>query len=303
MNNKKRILALIQILKKYSSESKHLKYSEIASLLEKESIILNCRQTLYSDIAILNEYGYNIEYDDGYYLLDAPFYLSEIKLLTDSINSLKELDRKMADELRNKLLSFISEDDADFITELDYIESDNKDNLLIKLEMILNSIRNRQSIIIKTRYSDEENEIFPLFLHRENDHYYFYYHYESKDKIYHYRFDTVNSITPGIKKDEISISKEKVIEQIKMSSDSYASGEKALVNIRILNNSKRIMERLLNDFPNGIITRDGISVKVSLNNMFYAKLCAYGKDIMILNENIKRRYYTYLLDITMDNNP
>ncbi|MGN1406682.1 MAG: hypothetical protein ACI4WM_10435, partial [Erysipelotrichaceae bacterium] len=178
MNNKKRILALIQILKKYSSESKHLKYSEIVSLLERENIVLNCRQTLYSDISILNEYGYNIEYDDGYYLLDAPFYLSEIKLLIDSINSLKELDKDRSDELKNKLLSFISEDDADFISELDYIESDNKDNLLIKLEMILNSIRNRQSIIVKTRYSNEENEIFPLFLHRENDHYYFYYHYE-----------------------------------------------------------------------------------------------------------------------------
>ena len=75
MNNKKRILSLIQILKKHSSETKHLKYSEIASLMEEEGIMLNSRQTLYSDIAILNEYGYNIEYEKGYYLLDAPFYL------------------------------------------------------------------------------------------------------------------------------------------------------------------------------------------------------------------------------------
>ena len=87
MNNKKRILSLIQILKKHSSETKHLKYSEIAALMEEEGILLNSRQTLYSDIAILNEYGYNIEYEKGYYLLDAPFYLSEIKLLIDSINS------------------------------------------------------------------------------------------------------------------------------------------------------------------------------------------------------------------------
>ena len=301
MNNKKRILALIKIFKKYSSETKHLKYSEISALLENENIILNCRQTLYNDISVLNEYGYNIEYDDGYYMLDAPFYLSEIKLLVDCINSLKELDRKMSDELRKKLLSFISEEDESFISKLDYIESDNKENLLVKLEIILNAIRNRQSIIVKSRYSNEESEIFPLFLHRENDHYYFYYHYESKDKIYHYRFDTVNNISPGVRKDEMNISKEKIIEQIKLSSDSFLSGEKALVNILVPDRNNRILERLLNDFPGGIITDEGISVKAALNNMFYSKLCAYGKNITILNEDIKRRYFAYLLDITMDN--
>ena len=160
MNNKKRILSLIQILKKHSSETKHLKYSEIASLMEEEGILLNSRQTLYSDIAILNEYGYNIEYEKGYYLLDAPFYLSEIKLLIDSINSLKELDTKMASQLRKKLLSFISEEDARFLLELDYVECDSRDNLLTKLELILNAIRNSQSIFIESRYSDTESEIF-----------------------------------------------------------------------------------------------------------------------------------------------
>ena len=136
----------------------------------------------------------------------------------------------------------------------------------------------------------------------ENDHYYVYYHYESKEKIYHYRFDSIRSIEPGSKKDEMNISKDKITEQIKLSSDSFLSGEKALVNIKILNHSKRIAERLLNDFPSGILTNEGICVRTAVNNMFYSKLCAYGKDIVILNEDIKRRYYTYLLEITMDNN-
>ena len=250
----------------------------------------------------LIDYGYNIEYEKGYYLLDAPFYLSEIKLLIDSINSLKELDTKMASQLRKKLLSFISEEDARFLLELDYVECDSRDNLLTKLELILNAIRNSQSIFIESRYSDTESEIFPLFLHRENDHYYVYYHYESKEKIYHYRFDSIRSIKPGSKKDEMNISKDKITEQIKLSSDSFLSGEKALVNIKILNHSKRIAERLLNDFPSGILTNEGICVRTAVNNMFYSKLCAYGKDIVILNEDIKRRYYTYLLEITMDNN-
>ena len=108
MNNKRRILALIEIFRRYSDENHHLKYSEIVSLLKDRDIDLTCRQTLYSDIKILNDFGYNIEYDDGYYLLDDPFYLSEIKLLIDSLNSLIELDDYLINNISNKLYSFVS---------------------------------------------------------------------------------------------------------------------------------------------------------------------------------------------------
>ena len=302
MNNKRRILALIEILRKYSSENKHLKYSEIVTLLENMHIELTCRQTLYNDIKILNEFGYNVEYENGYYLLDAPFYLSEIKLLSDSLDSLSELYASFVESLKDKLYSFISLDDEKFIRTLDFSLPHKKTNLLNHLELILEAIKAKKSLIIETKYSKDKKEIFPLFLHRENNHYYFYYHYPFSDKLYHYRFDTIKKIIPGNSKDEISVLRSAIIKQIVESTNSFSLGDKALVNIKILRNDERISERLINDFPSAIITSKGISIKVSINNVFFSKLVAYGRDILIENEDIKRRYYAYLLDITKDNN-
>lgn len=301
MNNKRRILALIEIFRRYSDENHHLKYSEIVSLLKDRDIDLTCRQTLYSDIKILNDFGYNIEYDDGYYLLDAPFYLSEIKLLIDSLNSLIELDDYLINNISNKLYSFVSLYDEKYLRTLSFSFKHKKSSLLNHLEFIIEAIKNHCAIIITTRYNKDEKEIFPLFLHRENNHYYFYYHYPYSNKIYHYRFDTIKDIKPSDRKDEISIQKEAIIKQIIESTDSFSSNDKALINIKILNNDERTRERLINDFPSSIITAQGISIKVSINKVLFGKFVAYGKDILIENEDIKRRYYAYLLDITKDN--
>ena len=301
MNNKRRILALIEIFRRYSDENHHLKYSEIVSLLKDRDIDLTCRQTLYSDIKILNDFGYNIEYDDGYYLLDAPFYLSEIKLLIDSLNSLIELDDYLINNISNKLYSFVSLYDEKYLRTLSFSSKHKKSSLLNHLEFIIEAIKNHCAIIITTRYNKDEKEIFPLFLHRENNHYYFYYHYPYSNKVYHYRFDTIKDLKPSDRKDEISIQKEAIIKQIIESTDSFSSNDKALINIKILNNDERTRERLINDFPSSIITAQGISIKVSINKVLFGKFVAYGKDILIENEDIKRRYYAYLLDITKDN--
>ena len=301
MNNKRRILALIEIFRRYSDENHHLKYSEIVSLLKDRYIYLTCRQTLYSDIKILNDFGYNIEYDDGYYLLDAPFYLSEIKLLIDSLNSLIELDDYLINNISNKLYSFVSLYDEKYLRTLSFSSKHKKSSLLNHLEFIIEAIKNHCAIIITTRYNKDEKEIFPLFLHRENNHYYFYYHYPYSNKVYHYRFDTIKDLKPSDRKDEISIQKEAIIKQIIESTDSFSSNDKALINIKILNTDERTRERLINDFPSSIITAQGISIKVSINKVLFGKFVAYGKDILIENEDIKRRYYAYLLDITKDN--
>ena len=104
-NNKKRILYLIEILKKNSNFDRHLTLDEIITLLEEKNIKVDNRKTLYDDFKILNECGINVEYDNGYYLLDCPFNLSEIKIIQDSINSLKNLDTSFKNDINNKLYS------------------------------------------------------------------------------------------------------------------------------------------------------------------------------------------------------
>ena len=80
---------------------------KILTELEKKDISINNRKTLHDDFYYLSEYGYEIENENGnYYLSEAPFSISEIKIIIDSINSLKNLDDKFLNSLKNKLYDF-----------------------------------------------------------------------------------------------------------------------------------------------------------------------------------------------------
>ena len=108
-NNRKRLLLILEFLKKNSDADNRVSREDISSYLENEGLNPPNRKTIYEDIKLLNSMGYDIEYDDkGYYLLEAPFSLSEIKIIQDSLNSLKNFDIDLLHNLNDKLYSFIS---------------------------------------------------------------------------------------------------------------------------------------------------------------------------------------------------
>ena len=203
-NNKKRILYLIEILKKNSNFDRHLTLDEIITLLEEKNIKVDNRKTLYDDFKILNECGINVEYDNGYYLLDCPFNLSEIKIIQDSINSLKNLDTSFKNDINNKLYSFISSDEEKLLEDIKYTNTQKAQKLLPKMEDILEAIKNHKMVSITTK-NNQIQDVFPIFIHRANDYYYFYFHYQDSNKIYHYRFDNIKDVLIKDAVDSINI--------------------------------------------------------------------------------------------------
>ena len=292
-NNKARILLLIKILRKYSNSDKHLKLNEICNLLENEGIKVDNRKTLYDDFKILNNYGINVEYDNGYYLLEAPFNLSEIKIIQDSIYSLKSIDKRLLDNLNNKLYSFISYDEEKLLETLKYTDKHKDKKFLQRMEEILEAIRLNKAVMIK-RKNGKKEEIFPVFVHRKNDYYYFYYHYENNEKLYHFRFDNINDVTILDKVDILNIKRKNIIDTIEASSNSYFKENASLILIEILNDSNNIKQRILDDFPNAIETKAGFSIKISINEIFFSKLLAYGDNIKIKDKDTASRYKEYL---------
>lgn len=296
-NNKKRILALIEILRKKSDSVKRLKLDEIISELNKKDIEVNNRKTLYDDFKILNDFGFNVEYDNGYYLLDAPFNLSEIKIILDSINSLKNLDKNFLNDLNNKMYDYVSDNDQKLLERLNYVSKHSDSKLLQHMEDIIESIKNGTSIIVDIKNKVDKEEIFPVFLHRANDYYYFYYHYPNSNKLYHYRFDNVKNIKLTNNKDTINIQRKDIINTIEESSKSFSGGTSDTISIKLLKDDAKLIERFLDDFPSAMHTRDGFSLKININNVFYSKLVAYGSDIVIVNKDIAKKYKEYLKNI------
>ena len=294
-NNKKRILYLIEILKKNSNFDKHLSLDEIISLLEHRNIRVDNRKTLYDDFKILNECGINVEYDNGYYLLDCPFNLSEIKIIQDSINSLKNLDTSFKNDINNKLYSFISSDEEKLLEEIKYTNTQKTQKLLPKMEDILEAIKNHKIVSITTK-NNQIQDVFPIFIHRANDYYYFYFHYQDNNKIYHYRFDNIKDILIKDTVDNINIPTKKIISHINESSNSFYTKETTKVNITFKTDSN-LIGRLSDDFPGIIINKDKATLFVSINQIFFSKILAYGNEIKISDEAIAYQYVEYLKSI------
>lgn len=295
-NKKKRVLCLIKILRKKTNSFKHLKLDEIVAELNNMGISVSDRKTLYDDFNVLNECGINVEYDNGYYLLESPFNLSEIKIIIDSINSLKNLDTKLLNNLNNKLYDYVSDDEVLLLEKLKHLNKHTDSKLLQHMEDILDAINNETSILIKPKTSDEV-EVFPIFLHRDNDYYYFYYHYLNSDKIYHYRFDNIKDIKLLENKDKIKITRNTIISKIEESSSSFSKGESKLILIKILKEDPRLINRFLDEFPTAIKTKEGFSIKADINNVFFSKLLNYGTDIKITNKDVSKAYTKYLKEI------
>lgn len=299
-NNKKRILALINVLKKNTDIDHKLSLNDIASELEKEGIEIQNRKTLYDDFEILSDYGYVVDYNRGYYLTESPFSLSEIKIIIDSLNSLKNLDDTLLKNINTKLYSFISNYEEGLLRKLEYHNKHSDKKFINRLEDTLDAIKNNKVLIIK-RINKNEEEICPIFLYRNNDFYYLYYHYLTNEKIYHTRFDNIVSMKLTNKDNDITIPKNKIIETINESSNAFYSNKAENVKLKIVKDSDYLRQRLADDFPNIIFTKNGFAIKASINNAFFSRLTSYGDEIKISDKKIADKYVEFLKSIITRN--
>ena len=298
--HRERLLKLLEIMIRYTDMDHKLSLNEISDLLNENGIAIANRKTLYDDFRILSKMGYDIEYERGYYLLEAPFSLSEIKIMIDSLNSLKNLDERFLKELKNKLYSFISIYEIKQLKKLEYKNRHTDRKFLNRMEDVLNSLNANTAIFIR-RINRDEEEIFPLFLHHQNDYYYLYYHYPLSAKIYHTRFDNILNTRMSDKPNDTSIPAEKIIEYIDESSASFHSGKGRLIRFEIMEDSEKLKERLADDFPNLVFTRNGFTIRASVNDVFFAKLAAYQDQIKISDRNVAEQYIEFLKKIITRN--
>lgn len=299
--HRERLLKLLEILIKYTDMDHKLSINEIVDQLSELGVLVSNRKTLYEDFKLLSKMGYEIEYDNGYYLLEAPFSLSEIKILIDSLNSLKNLDDHFLKELKKKLYNFVSIYEAKQLKRLEYQNKHTDRKFLNRLEDVLTALNNNKALIVKRINKNDEEEIFPIFLYRQNDYYYLYYHYPNSDKIYHARFDNILGSKLSDKDNDISIPINKIIEHIDESSSSFHVGKGKLIKFEIIDDSPYLRQRLENDFPNLIFTKKGFSIKASINDAFFTKLVSYSEQIKISDKNIADQYISFLNKIIIRN--
>ena len=117
------------------------------------------------------------------------------------------------------------------------------------------------------------------------------------------RFDNIVSSCLSDSQDTLFISKNRIIDHIKESTNAFYSGKTQTVVFEIIDDSEFIRNRLQDDFPNIVFTRNGFSLKASISDAFFSRLTAYGDQIKIGDRDVADQYIEYLNKIITRNNP
>ncbi|MBQ1476645.1 MAG: WYL domain-containing protein [Erysipelotrichaceae bacterium] len=169
---KQNVLALLDILRRYSDQDHILSAKEIREILERDYGMTMERRTLYANIENLIESGYPVSnYEDngrGYFLEERSLEKAEVLLLCNAIHSSHFISQKQSDQLIKKLLSFLSKYQQKEYRDKVYMPNSQKtDNheLLYNIETVSEAIRDRKAIQFIYCHYDKNKKLVPK---REN---------------------------------------------------------------------------------------------------------------------------------------
>ena len=169
MAEKKHIsFALLQILQEESDENNILSAGELLEKLNKRLDLSIERRTLYSNIDILRQAGYEIsDYNEnkkGYYLKQRQFEKGEILLLCNAIHASHFIDHEQSEILIRKLLNTLSREERKEFRDTVYMPNQLKTdgNLLFSnIESISAAIHKGKKISFTYMHYNANKKLVP----------------------------------------------------------------------------------------------------------------------------------------------
>ena len=108
-NAKLRPLYLAKILYERTDEDHYLTTMQLAQILEEEYGIPAHRQTIKTDIELLQQFGMDIQEvkstQNRYNLISRQFEIAELKLLIDAVQSSKFISKERSEQMVSKIVS------------------------------------------------------------------------------------------------------------------------------------------------------------------------------------------------------
>ncbi len=294
MENKKRLVIIMNYLKENSNEQHKVNSEEIMNYLNKEYGITSNRKTIYSDIQSLISLGFNIEKGyHGFFWDDNIFDVTELRILTDAIRSAGFLSLKKTQMMIDKIGDLCNKYDRQLVKEGSYlnVKTDNE-QVLYNIYTILKAINGKQAItfsyfdigIDKEKiFRDHDYNVFPLDLLVNHGRYYMVCYSEKYDSLSNYRVDKMEKVE----------TLEKYIDKVDFDVNEYMqqtfgmfSTEKRNVELKC---DRSLIDEIYARFGENVIITDidgndyYFNVDISASEPFYGWLFAYNGKIKIIS--------------------
>ncbi len=205
---KLKILYVLDILRTFSDEDNPISAVEICKALEQKGIFAE-RKSVYDDISLLSEYGYDIvRAKRGFFLASREFEEPEIHLLCDAVRSANFITAKKSRELVRKLTSNLSQNQIKQSEKNIFFDSAIKctnEQIYYNIDKLSRAISECKQVRLEYRVrglspnrtleqSIKTMVINPYALCWEEDHYYLIGNYVKYDNLIHLRVDRIYSV-------------------------------------------------------------------------------------------------------------
>lgn len=321
MPKKAKLLYLVDLLRKKTDENHPISTAQIIDYMQELDIAVE-RKTVYADIDLLIDYGFDIikeKYKEGnkYYLASDTFEAAEVKLLVDMVQSSRFLTVKKSRALIEKLQTLTNVYEAKALGQTVYVQNRVKaenEGVFYNIDLIHKGIGDNKCISFQyQRYTvDKELQIrkngaryfvSPYYLICNGDNYYLVAYDNNDNKIKNYRVDRMKTIT--LEADD-RLGKElfsnfDIVKYTDASFSMFGSSDTEKVNLRFSNHLAAVVIDRFGKNVNIHKTDENsftVSVNVFPSNQFYGWLAGLGNDVKIESpQNIKDEYCQYIRNI------
>lgn len=303
-DQKIKLLVLYDILCRYTDGSHAMNTDEIIKVLKERGIAV-ARKVLPLDIALLNEYGYEVlSYKKKYhyyYVVSRQFDTAEIGLLSDVIKASK-LAVKQKQELIRKLVQMTGNYQAKLSENIIHCDTPKRSNVQIiySIDTIAQAIKdNRRISFLYYALDIEKKKVYrregkryivnPLVMVWNKDNYYLICYDDSHDGTANYRIDRMErveiegaKITPREEFENFDV------EQYRMQVFSMFGGELQKVKINFL---PSLLDEIYDKFGEDIkVTQEGdtyaVTTEVQISPTFFAWVAGSRGKIRISSPNL-----------------
>ena len=199
------ILFILEILKRETNHEHHISQQDIIEILARDYHMKAERKSIARNINDLREAGYEIGYDEGYYLESREFEYSELRLLIDSVLFSKNIPANQRKSLLKKVANLTDRHFNARVKHIATLPSQPTDNFQIfyTIELIEEAISDGKmlSFLYNEYHTDKKlhpkrekrYKVSPYQIAATNGRYYLICCTDKYDNIAHYRIDHMES--------------------------------------------------------------------------------------------------------------
>ncbi len=319
---KAKLLYILKILKEETDESNFMPMHALIARLEFYGILAE-RKSIYSDIRVLQDFGYDIlinksKNNGGYAIGEQEFELVELKLLVDAVQSSRFITKNKTLILIKKLERFTSQVKAKQLQRQVYVAKRVKaenEKIYYNVDCIHSAIQNNKKVSftyfewtvkkeMRGKKEGAQYVVSPWALTFNEENYYLIAYDGIASKIKHYRVDKMlNIAVVDLGREGMELYKNFDLAETCNKTFGMFGGVEEVVTLRLPNAYVGVV---IDRFGKEISLREleddhfSVRVKVAISPPFYGWLAGLGIRVQITApEYVKNEYIQYLENIVI----